>query len=101
MKRFFATAITMLFASLFGSTALHAQKVYHGDGNMTYAQDLRIYYGVIKHNLTGVADAAPEDKFFATPPGVSKDAGASGEQMSIAAEVAHAADAQDTMCTLA
>ena len=79
---------------------LHSQaKVYTGTDKMTFGYDMWIYYEQHKHNLTVAAQAVPEDKFFVTPPGVTKGL-SSSEQTSIGAEVAHAADAQERMCLL-
>ena len=107
MKRCLVTMIAIVLASLFGPTALHAQRWYN-DGTsktngkqMTFAQNMQTYWGVQKINLTRLCNAVPEDKFFATPPGFSKEAGiGSAEQASIGAECAHAADDMDNMCTL-
>jgi hypothetical protein len=100
MKRRFIFASVVTLTSLFLSTSVHAQaKVYTNSEKMTYAYDLGIYYNQHRHNLTAAAAAVPEDKFFATPPGVTKE-NASEEQLSIGHQVAHAADANERMCLL-
>jgi hypothetical protein len=99
MKRCFVSMILIGLVALFGPTSLHAQKIYTNSKPMTFGHNMRVYYGVQKNNLTVSADAVPEDKFFATPPGYTKDVG-TAEQSSIGAEVGHAVDAQYRMCML-
>jgi len=100
MKRCFVTIIVIVLASLFGSTSLHSQaRVYTNSNKMTFAYDLGIYWNQHKNNITVAAAAVPEDKFFATPPGVTREH-ASQEQLSIGHQVAHAADAAERMCLL-
>ena len=102
MKRCFYVIAIVALASMLG-TSLHAQagqpKTYSNAKPMTFAYNMKTYYLVQKNNLVNAADAAPEDKFWALPPGCTKDT-CKGEQSSIGAEVGHAADAQYRMVTI-
>ena len=99
MKRCLLSTSVIALALLCGTTALHAQKFYTNSKPMTFGHNMKVYYGVQKNNLTVSAEAVPEDKFYAPPPGWTKET-ANAEQASVGAEVAHAADAQYRMCMI-
>lgn len=106
MKRFLLAAAVMAAAVLGSSVTLHSTTPFpatpgcpHNDNHVAVCYDLQLYYNAIEQNILGAAEATPEDKFFATPPGIAKPV-ASAEQLSIGNEVEHATEIQSRMCTL-
>src|SRR5579862_2438507 len=97
MKRFWLSMVVITLVSLFGPTALHAQKFYTNATPMTFAHNMNNYWTVFKVDVTRFCDGTPEDKFFAPPPGYS-GRGGDDEVSSIGAECAHAADEMENMC---
>lgn len=103
MKRCLFSVIAIALVLVFVPSFVHAQtgqpKTYANAKPMSYGYNMKTYYLVQKNNLTNVANAVPEDKFYALPPGCTAET-CRGEQSSIGAEVGHAADAQYRMATI-
>jgi hypothetical protein len=104
MKRCLFSVIAIAVVLLSVPSLIHAQKpgqptTFSNAKPMTFAYNMKTYYLVQKNNLTNAANAAPEDKFWALPPGCTAES-CRGEQSSIGAEVGHAADAQWRMTTI-
>src|SRR5262245_31341307 len=107
MNRFMLTVLMVVLTGLIGSVSLRAQGSVpippatpgcpHDDNKVAVCYDLQLYYGAIKNNMNVTAAAVPEDKFMLPPPGIANPR---GEQASIGAEFAHAAEIASRMCIL-
>src|SRR5262249_28320155 len=103
MKRSLFCLVAIAVVLAFVPALMHAQagqpKTFSNAKPMTFGYNMKTYYLVQRTNIVNTVDAVPEDKFFALPPGCTKET-CEGEQSSIGAEIAHMIDAQDRMCTI-
>jgi len=97
MKRCVVT-IAVGVALLFGSTALHSQRIYTNvDKPMTVGHNLKTYANVQKSRLMAIANQVPEDKYWVKPPTSET---LTGEEQSIGHLLAEAANTHWRMCTI-
>jgi len=97
MKRCFVT-IAVGVALLFGSAALHSQRIYTNvDKPMTFGASMKVFHNVQRSRLMAIANQIPEDKYFVKPPTSLE---LRGEEQSIGHLLAEAANTQWRMCTI-